>query len=209
MSLGDSLIALTGALKCAACGTRGPLLCAHCEGRLRPAGSMGSVAAVDRVVVAFEYEEVARDLVLALKLRGNRSAAEPLAAALHASAAADGLVGRTITWVPGRISDIRRRGFDHARVLAEAVARVMGLPATDLIKRIRAAPDQSGLAAAARRTNLLGVFTAFPCDGTIVLIDDLVTTGATAEACGRALKKSGAARVELLAACRKSRSHLV
>jgi predicted amidophosphoribosyltransferase len=166
--------------------------------------AVGTVPAVDRVVAAWEYDGPPRDLVLALKLPGLAPAAAPLAGAMAAESLRCGLVGDVLTWVPARRRDIRRRGYDHARVLAEEVGRRLGLPARPLLRRARDRPDQTGLSADARRRNLRGAFVSIGCPDRIILVDDLVTTGATATACARALRASGAAGVEVLAACRKS-----
>jgi len=178
------------------------MLCPSCARRLQP-GPV-DLRGLARVVVAFEYEGAARELVLALKLRGLRAAAEPLVAALHRRALESGIVGDRVTWVPARPGDVRVRGYDHAHVLAAGMAARLGLPGTALLTRARTVEDQAGLSAAQRRLNLRDAFRSRPCRGGIVLVDDVVTTGATAQACARALRAAGAARVELVAACRKS-----
>jgi predicted amidophosphoribosyltransferase len=156
------------------------------------------------VVCAWEYEGPPRALILNLKLRGDRAAAGPLVEGVLAAARRSGLAGETVTWVPGRPAGIRERGFDHAALLAAGVARELGLPACSLLRRRRAVSDQSELSAADRRINLENAFAAEACTGGIVLVDDLLTTGSTAEACARALREAGAAFVELLAPCRRS-----
>jgi predicted amidophosphoribosyltransferase len=159
---------------------------------------------VHTVVAAWEYDDAARALVLALKLEGRRDAAPPLVHALAATVARFGLLGEVVTWVPGRPSDIRARGFDHAELLARLVAPRIGLRARSLLLRRGSPPDQSGLSAAQRRHNLIGAFEARPCNGRVIVVDDVITTGATARACAAALRAGGADMVELLAACRKS-----
>jgi competence protein ComFC len=202
--MANTLLGSVASAPCAGCGTaRGPL-CRRCRESVGRPLADGSVAAVDRVVAAWEYDGPARELVLALKLRDLGPAAGPLADAMAAAALRCGLLGGVLTWVPARPRDVRRRGYDHARVLAEEVGRRLGLPARALLRRIGDPPDQTALGAAARRRNLRGAFVARPCSGPIVLVDDLVTTGATATACARALRASGATAVEVLAACRKS-----
>jgi predicted amidophosphoribosyltransferase len=155
-------------------------------------------------MAAWEYDGAARDLVLALKLRALRAAAIPLATAMTALALRHGLRGTELTWVPARRGDVRRRGYDHAEVLAREVGRRLGLPARARLRRVAERPDQAALSARERRRNLRGVFAGRPCRGGIVLVDDLVTTGATAAACTTALRAAGAAGIEVLAACRKS-----
>ena len=202
--MANTLLGSVASTRCAGCGAADGPLCPRCgESVGRPLAD-GSVPATERVVAAWEYDGPARALVLALKLRDQEPAAGPLAAAMAAAWMRTGLGGQVLTWVPARRSDVRRRGYDHARVLAGEVGRRLGLPATSLLHRIGDPPDQAALGAAARLRNLRGAFVASACSGTIVLVDDLVTTGATATACARALKASGASAVEVLAACRKS-----
>ena len=157
---------------------------------------------VDRVVAALAYEGSGRALVLALKLRGLRCAAEPLGELLADRCLREGVLGNAVTWVPGRRRDIRRRGFDHAELIGEHVARRLGLQALPLLRRSGVSADQAGLDAGERWANLEDVFEATaPLGGSVIVVDDLVTTGATAAACAAALKAAGATTVELAAAC--------
>jgi predicted amidophosphoribosyltransferase len=159
------------------------------------------VPGVDHLVAALPYEAGARSLVLDLKLRGDRSAAEPLAQALTRAVAIEGLAAEVLTWVPGKPRENRLRGFDHAGVLASAVGARLGLPVVPLLLRRGAPRDQASLGAAERWANLRDAFAANACPARVALVDDLVTTGATAAACAAALRIAGAQRVEVLAAC--------
>lgn len=100
---------------------------------------------------------------------------------------------------------LRARGFNQAGEIARVVAVRNGLPlAVDVLERTREAPAQSGLSRRARRANLRG---AFRCrarldEQDVVLVDDVVTTGATAHEAARVLKRSGAARVRIWAIAR-------
>jgi predicted amidophosphoribosyltransferase len=184
------------------CRARGSALCGRCARFLRAPVRPEGVESVDRVLAALEYDGHARSLVLALKLSGRRAAADPLVDAMWAIAVSEGLAGTILTWVPGRSLDGRRRGFDHAHLLASQLAPRLGLPAARLLERRGDRPDQTSLSASRRRTNVLGAFAARSSPARVVLVDDLVTTGATASACARALRACGARSVELLAACR-------
>jgi predicted amidophosphoribosyltransferase len=140
-------------------------------------------------------------LVLRLKLGAARSAARPLAAGMRrAVVAAGGLTG-TVTWVPGKPGDMRRRGFDHAELLATELSSGLGLPCRRLLDRRRIPLDQAALSASERRANLAGAFRTDLSPREVVLVDDVVTTGATAEACARALRAGGARTVYLVVAC--------
>jgi predicted amidophosphoribosyltransferase len=164
--------------------------------------SPAPVPPAEAVVAAWAYEGVPRALVLALKIRGLRPAAAPLAAGMVAAARSAGLRGAILVWVPGRRADMRRRGFDHAELLARTVAGELGLPARPVMTRLGRTPDQACLSRTARRRNLVGAFGARPCSGPVVLVDDVVTTGATVDVCARALLAAGASSVEALAPCR-------
>jgi predicted amidophosphoribosyltransferase len=202
MVVSEALVALLGPARCVGCGSVGALLCGGCAARAGRAAPGLPVRGVDRVLAPWAYEGPARALVLALKLDGSRSAAAPLAAAMAAEALTGGVLGGIVAWVPGRAPDRRRRGFDHAEVLARRVARALGLGARPLLGLVREPSDQASLSARARRRNLVGAFTATPCRDPVLLVDDVVTTGATAAACASALRSAGCPLVEVLAACR-------
>lgn len=200
--MADSLFELTGGGRCVGCGHPGSALCTRCAKGLRPAPPVGAIPRVDRAMAGLDYDDVARALVLALKLSARRDAATPLAEAMWKAVLRRGLRGTVLTWVPARRADVRRRGFDHAELLARALARRTGLPARRLLARTGVAPDQASLSATERRRNLLNTFGARPVTERVVLVDDLVTTGATAPACAGALRGAEATGIELIAACR-------
>jgi predicted amidophosphoribosyltransferase len=154
------------------------------------------------VLAAFAYERTARRLILDLKLTAARACAAPLARGMADQVMRCGLYADAITWVPGRRADIRKRGFDHAAVLARAVASLLGLPTRALLHRTGSSQDQAGLSRRERFRNLQGAFAAHPCHGRVALVDDLFTTGATAGACTRALLVAGSQQVEVLVAAR-------
>jgi competence protein ComFC len=201
MRLATSLL---GALKCSGCGSRGGPVCSSCLAHLGPPANRQGLPGIDRVVAAWEHRGAARNLVLDLKLGGARWAAEPLAAAMFAAAARTGLRGDVVTWVPGRRREAAQRGYDHAELLAVRVGRRLGLRPVGMLRRVRPVGDQASLSARERFANLAGAFASRPCSGAVVLVDDVVTTGATAAACAAALRAAGATWVEVLAACRRS-----
>lgn len=196
-------LSMFGPAPCASCGRRGSWLCATCSEAARPPAATASVPGVDRVVAPWAYEAGPRSLLLALKLRHLKAAARPLVDAMVVSSWRAGLDGACLTWVPARPRDRAERGFDHAEVLARGIAARTGLPAVALLDRRGVQLDQSGLDRAARLDNLEGAF--YACGSVperVILVDDLVTTGATVTACAAALKRAGATYVSVLAACR-------
>jgi len=102
-----------------------------------------------------------------------------------------------------------RRGFNQADLLAREVARRTGVPLAAVVKRRRATPPQAGLTSAARRANVAAAFAATNAEHIrgrrVLLIDDVLTTGATASACARILRQSGAASVTVLTLARADR----
>lgn len=198
----STAIDLCARRRCFGCRAPGPWLCAACRADLVPPASSEPIPSVDEIFIPWRYEGAARDLVLALKLRGQRPAARPLAAALAASIHARGTDASVITWVPARRRDIRRRGFDHAEVIARALGDAIGLPVTCMLGRTSARPDQTTLSAIERRANLEGAFRGHQVAEAVLLVDDLVTTGATASSCARALRSAGSHIVQVAAPCR-------
>ena len=149
------LVSLASPARCAGCRRPGSPLCRECrDGIGKP--YVPQVPGVDQVLVGFPYEGAARSLVLDLKLKGDRGAALPLAEALIRGVAAEGLSAEIVTWIPGRAHENRRRGLDHAGILAARVGHGLGLPVQPLLTHTSERPDQASLGAAERWANLRG-----------------------------------------------------
>ncbi len=111
--------------------------------------------------------------------------------------------GPVITWVPLAPRRRRSRGYDQGELLARHVARCLGLPVGALLRRTRETAPQARRDRAARRTAMLGAFAAVEAPPAhVVLIDDVLTTGATAAGCAHALVGAGAQEVGVLTAAR-------
>ena len=109
-----------------------------------------------------------------------------------------------LSWVP--VSRLRKlkRGYDQSELLCRAIGKELDLPTTGVLKKIRHTPPQSGLRdAAQRRANVMGAYKVVDPKSVagkrILLIDDVVTTGATASECARMLLIAGAKEVYLAA----------
>jgi predicted amidophosphoribosyltransferase len=110
-----------------------------------------------------------------------------------------------VTWIPLARRRLARRGFDQAKVLARATGEALGYPVEGLLRRAVATGPQAQRRGAERRMAMRGVFAISdrsPVASRVLLVDDVLTTGATAAAAARALRDAGADSVHLLAAAR-------
>lgn len=148
------------------------------------------------------YDGALRTIVHAFKYDGRRSLAAPLAALMRQHGS-EVLAGADLAVpVPLHRSRLRHRGFNQAADLA----RRLGIPSRHALRRTRATPSQTDLPASRRHANVRDAFAlrrrAGVADRTIVLVDDVSTTGATLEACARVLLAAGAREVRALTAAR-------
>ncbi|MCA8900873.1 MAG: ComF family protein [Hyphomonas sp.] len=163
----------------------------------------------DRARAAFVYDPSSRRLVLDLKRSGRRDGLATFGAWMARAGAPLLAEADMIVPVPLHYFRLASRGFNQSGWLAQAVAREAGLPVIlDALRRTRRTPTQGGLSARARRRNVAGAFTvrrpaAARISGRrVLLVDDVLTTGATLAACTRALKQAGARQVDVLVLAR-------
>jgi ComF family protein len=170
--------------------------------------SMEAIAdppAYNRARAAVRFDEISRALVHALKY-GDRLDLAPMMGRWISNAGRE-LLAETDALVPVPLHWRRQwaRRFNQSAMLAAAVAKETGVPiAFGALKRIKATAQQVGLSQTERATNIQGAFKV-PEDGKaavagrrLVLVDDVLTSGATVEGCARALLRSGAANVDVL-----------
>ena len=198
------LPAIAGA-RCACCGV--PLVLAH-QTEVLCLGCLAEPPDFDRACAAYLYGGAARQLALALKA-GREAYATPMAAAMLRAAGEMAVPGQLVIPVPLHRWRLLSRGYNQSALLARAVARRSGgVLALDMLERTRATPRSQGMNRRQRQRNVKGAFRVTPAGkaalkgADVLLVDDVMTTGATASACGRALSRAGAASVTVLAYAR-------
>jgi len=162
-------------------------LCPRCGTRVR---------GFDRAISLGPYDDGWRELLHAFKFAREKAVGRWFAKELGGRLAAEGERVDVVTHVPMTRSEERERGFNPSRFLARATARRLGLPERRLLAKVRVTVPQRALSARERETNLRDAFRGVRSGrGAVLLVDDLLTTGATADECARTLKKAGFDRV--------------
>ena len=210
--------------RCAAvdCGRRGTWLCPDCDAALRrlappwcarcgdPVGP-GRCRCADLVPELAAIRSLApfggwlRDAIIAFKYQDEWARAAHLGTLLELPLASLGTVDALVP-VPLHPARERRRGYNQAALLARQAGHAARVPVLEALVRVRDTPQQVGLEAAARHANVAGAFAMR--DGghvaglRVVLIDDVLTTGATLGACAETLLAAGAAEVRAVTLAR-------
>ncbi len=168
-----------------------PLVCGRCLRRPPP---------LERVHAAFRYGFPVDRLLPRFKFHRDLAAGRELAHALRRSL--EEAAGRerpdALVPVPLHPARLRERGYNQALELARPLARAFAIPlAPEALERVRDTAPQSGLGALARRRNPRGAFEAGAAPPAhVVLVDDVMTTGATLSECAKVLRRAGARRVD-------------
>ncbi len=207
-----------GRFFCEACAplllTVGPIHCARCAepGHFPPRGLCPRCAkklpAFDRAFAPYEHDGAIARAIHRFKYEDRPELAGPLGELLHLQSPAFlENAPRHVCPIPLHTRRYRERRYDQATLLANELCLRDGrfVLADDLLTRERATLRQVGLSDEARIANLRGAFEARGGVGSVLLVDDVMTTGATASEAARALHGAGVKRVEVLTLCRAKR----
>jgi ComF family protein len=189
--------------RCLICGRLGVEFCVPCIEKVKPFRAKDLVE-IDFCVCAGHYSDWLRDSIICYK-NGDARYTELLAQLLRNTL--ESLIkskNLTLIPIPSSPQKIKERGFDAMASLCANVARgsdLVTMDASNLFLR-RAVVDQVGLTALKRQENLSGAFGVRKVlNGTVVIVDDVITTGATLNSAAKALRHAGAQRVFALALC--------
>lgn len=203
---------------CPGCGREDAVLCRACQLPLYrrtdepPGRPLGLPEALPQDLLQLEwcapFSGPVRAALHAFKYRGERRLCGPLARALAARWRVAGRGGELLTWVPVHPSRRRERGFDQAEDLARAMAVELGLPVARCLSRQQRTTAQHALGREQRAINIGAAFVV-PAPARellagrwVIVVDDIVTTGATLGGCAGALLRSGASAVSAVAVAR-------
>lgn len=205
MSLFQHLWELLFPRKCVFCGgflgQQETDLCAACR-KVEPFDEKPRrIPYVSGWTAAYYYEGPVREGLLRFKFGGRQSYAESYGRMLAMAVRRAGLEFDVLTYVPVSPRRRKRRGYDQDQLLAEAAGENLGCRAVCLLKKVRDNPAQSGLKdTAERHANVMGAYEvidpAMVAGKRILLVDDILTTGATVSECARVLLTAGASRVQ-------------
>jgi ComF family protein len=155
---------------------------------------IASMPDLDAVASVFQYEGRAAQAIRNLKYHRITSLARPMSRLMAQTLEQQSWDIDLVVPVPIHFSRRCARGFNQAELLCEAISQSQSKKS---LLRIRRTPPQVGLSRDRRLTNLIGAFRAMPevADKSVLLVDDVITTGTTASECARMLRTAGASRV--------------
>ncbi len=203
---------------CIKCNALGGLFCVRCENKCvqppspacyrcnklsadfktcRPCRSSTPIFSVHKLGL---YEDWVKELIFVMKFAPNREAARLLGSRMAKQIDPEKI--ELITYVPTDRKRVRQRGFDHAKLIAQQVSSELDLPLVHSLSR-RHSARQVGMSRADRRRQMTDMFMVrgdHHQGSRVLLVDDVLSTGATIEAAAKAIKSSGAYRVQVAVA---------
>ncbi|MBQ0099203.1 MAG: ComF family protein [Firmicutes bacterium] len=182
--------------KCEHCGRKtiqDETYCLSCKERL---------IAVDKARSSFSYEKPINLSIQKYKYNGKKYLADLFTYYLFITATENLMTADYIVYVPMTEKSLKKRGFNHGKLLAEKLSIKMGIPVIDVIEKTKETPRQAKLSRDERLENLKGCFRLTKRKSikgkSVLIVDDVITTGATSETIANILKRAGAKAVYLL-----------
>jgi ComF family protein len=188
---------------CAGCGAAGTVVCHRCGQGLHPSPPGADPAWLEGFAAPFAYEGVAREVIARVKYRNERAAVPWLAERMASVARDSSHDPELVTWVPTTARRRRERGFDHAQRLARRTAWELGLPCRAMLCRVDSTAQTGRSRDERRRSAPVFAPRALVHGCRVLLVDDVMTTGATLASAARVLRSAGAAAVYGVTAARR------
>jgi predicted amidophosphoribosyltransferase len=186
----DRLIQAVFPLPCPSCGIREGAPCDRCVATFLTAPTLPVPVGLDSCGAVYAYEGAVRNVVLACKRSNAHALAGHMARSIVEHAAVERHSVDVVTWVPTTPERVRQRGYDHAERIARGVARVAKLPCRPLLVRLSGAMDHVALG-----THAVVFRPTKAVQGSVLVIDDVRTTGRSLSAAAAALRDGGASEV--------------
>lgn len=191
--------------KCPFCGAlleKGDLLCPDCQRDLPWLLGEQGKAAVELTggcASALRYQDRVREAIQGYKFGGKSGRSKTFGTLVAQAVRDQGFQAELVSWPPLSKKRLRQRGYDQAQLLAQAVGEELGLPVIPTLEKTHR-PAQSGLSdPGQRRANVLGAYAAVDPEvfwgRSILLVDDVLTTGATLSECAKTLRLAGSGEI--------------
>ena len=206
LTLGERLCCTVFPARCLCCGRAvlpARLFCQECAGSLPEAWVERRLylkAAPEGVLLVkacLPYERGFRRTLHRLKFEEERALAKPIGQMMGEAARSFGLAFQAVVWTPMSDKKLRQRGYNQSELLARTVAKELGLPALAALEQVRDTGSQHSLSLVQRVDNVRDAYRASPFvkGKELLLVDDIVTTGATLLSCAQSLYRAGAKSV--------------
>jgi competence protein ComFC len=218
MNILDRILGYLAPFSCISCGRQGSVICYACLSQVNTLPSICYICAratsnntpcpshkktngPKHAWICFAYSGLAKKVVWQYKFQHKRATASTIALFMHETMPY--LEGYTVSFVPADSVRLRQRGFDHAKLIATELAKLRNSPITPLLTR-QGHGLQHALTRQARLESVKGLYRAHAAakGKKILLIDDVITTGATVNECAKQLYRAGATEVSVVAFAR-------
>lgn len=186
---------------CGAEAARPDYCCEKCAGRLAPPVDLTELSPLNGFLSVTAYNDYSKKAIRAAKDENNGCAITAMAVLMYKRLISEGIDDKinVITYVPMHSADKRRRGYNQSKLLAKELSRLTGKPCVNMLKKTRRTAEQKSLNAEQRKVNVAGAFKLAEKqsvrEASILIIDDVCTTGSTLRECAAQFVAAGAKKV--------------